>query len=187
MIRDVKTLVCREALSIAVKKLDNNDEFKGMYYAHMMDYIEKGHVEQVTTAKSIPDMFYLPHHAVKKQRHGATKWRIIFDASSHNAGSPFLNEALEMGPNLLPKILSTLLQFRTHCRALIGDGTQAFLQLYLDERDRDLTRFLLFRMDEQNENWCTTDDLISYRFTCLHFGLTCNPFLLSATLRELAT
>lgn len=169
------------------RKLDNDEEFSEMYYAHMTDYIEKGHVEQVATTESTPDVFYLPHHAVKKQRHGATKWRIVFDASSRDTGSPSLNGALEMGPNLLPEILSTLLRFRTHRRALIGDGTQAFLQLHLDERDRDLTRFLWFRADKQNGNWSTTDDVISYRFTRLPFGLTCSPFLLSATLRELAT
>ncbi|XP_021921219.1 uncharacterized protein LOC110830503 [Zootermopsis nevadensis] len=35
--------------------------------------------------------------------------------------------------------------------------------------------------------YITTSDLITYRFTRLPFGLTCSPFLLSATLRELAT
>ena len=32
----------------------------------------------------------------------------------------------------------------------------------------------------------TTDEVICYRFTRLPFGLTCSPFLLSASVRELA-
>jgi hypothetical protein len=82
------------------------------------------------------DTFYLPHHAVKKQRRGAVKWRIVFDASSHKKDSPSLNDALEAGPNLLPEILSTLIRFRAYQQATIGDGTQAFLQLCLDEKDQ---------------------------------------------------
>jgi hypothetical protein len=31
------------------------------------------------------------------------------------------------------------------------------------------------------------DEVVTYRFTRLPFGLTCSPFLLSATLQELAT
>jgi hypothetical protein len=49
----------------------------------MIDYIEKEHVETVTSEESMNDTFYLPHHAIKKQRRGAVKWRIVFDASSH--------------------------------------------------------------------------------------------------------
>ena len=33
----------------------------------------------------------------------------------------------------------------------------------------------------------TKDEIIIYRFTRLPFGLTCSPFLLSATIRTLAT
>ena len=169
------------------RNLDGNAEFQKMYYAHMIKYIEKGHMEQIMEAESENDTFYLPHHAVKKQRQGTTKWRVVFDASSHEGDSPSLNDTLEMGPNLLPEILSTLLRFRAHRRAVIGDGTQAFLQLSLDERDRDLTRFFWFRVEEKHGNWRTTDDIVTYRFTRLPFGLTCSPFLLSATIREFAT
>ena len=37
------------------------------------------------------------------------KHRIVFDASSHEQDSPSLNDVLEIGPNLLPEILATLL------------------------------------------------------------------------------
>jgi len=92
-----------------------------------------------------------------------------------------------MGPNLLPEVLTTLLRFREHPVAIIGDIQQDFLQLLLDRRDRDLTRFLWYRTPRDDKgNYYTTNEVVTYIFTRLPFGLTCSPFLLSATVRELA-
>jgi len=64
---------------------------------------------------------------------------------------------------------------------------QAFLQLSLNRRDRDLTRFFWYRIiKDEDENYDTTRKIKTYRFSRLPFGLTCTPFLLSATIRELA-
>jgi hypothetical protein len=131
----------------------------------MLDYIRKVQVEIALTEEN-PDTFYLPHQAVKKEKHGNTKWRIVFDASSHEDNEPLLNEVLEMGPNLLPEILAVLLQFRLYPVALIGDINQAFLQLVLDSKDRDLTRFFWYNVTLDNEgNYNTTDEVATYRFT----------------------
>jgi len=92
-----------------------------------------------------------------------------------------------MGPNLLPEILATLLRFRLHPVGIIGDVGQAFLQLSLHRRDRDLTRFFWYRIiKDEDGNYDTTREIITYRFSRLPFGLTRSPFLLSATIRELA-
>jgi hypothetical protein len=93
-----------------------------------------------------------------------------------------------MGPNLLPELFEILLRFRLNPVAIIGDIHQAFLQLHLDVKDRDLTRFFWYRVTRDEEgNYNTTDEVICYRFTRLPFGLTCSPFLLSVSVRELAT
>jgi hypothetical protein len=153
----------------------------------MLDHVEKAQVELAPTEENSTGVFYLPHHAVKKERRGKIKWRIVFDASSREGNSPSLNDVLEIGPNLLPEVLATLLRFRGHPVALIGDIQQAFLQLSLDRKDRDLTRFLWYRISKGDKgNLYTTNDVVTYRFTRLPFGLTCSPFLLSATVRELA-
>jgi hypothetical protein len=91
-----------------------------------------------------------------------------------------------MGPNLLPEILATLLRFRLYPVGLIGDISQAFLQLSLDRRDRDFTRFLWYHVTTDGEGNYDTEDVIAHRFTRLPFGLTFSSFLLSATVRELA-
>ena len=170
------------------RRLRNNPDYDTMYQSKMLDYIVKGQVEVIDTEPETDSSFYLPHHAVKKEKRGMTKWRIVFDASSHGHGSSSLNDILGMGPNLLPEPLTVLLRFRTYSKAVVCDGHQAFLQLALDEDDRNLTRFLWYRMEQDDEgNYKPTNDVISYRFTRLPFGLTSSPFLLSATLRELAT
>ena len=169
-------------------RLKKNADLHHVYHTHMLDYIQRGQVEVVGPGKEQEGTFYLPHHAVSKGKRGDTKWRIVFDASSHERGLPSLNDTLEMGPNLLPEILATLVRFRLNPAAIVGDIHQAFLQLQLDENDRDLTRFLWYRVTRDDEGgYNTTEEVICYRFTRLPFGLTCSPFLLSASLRELAT
>jgi len=97
----------------------------------------------------------------------------------------FSEDALEMGPNVLPAIFAILLRFTLHHTAIVGDITQALLQLVPDE-DHALTRFLWYRTTPDGEGgYRTTNEVITYRFTRLAFGLTCSPFLLFATLREL--
>jgi hypothetical protein len=93
-----------------------------------------------------------------------------------------------MGPNLLPEILSVLLRFRLYKCAILADVSQVFLQITLEPTDRDLTRFPWYRVVPNSQgSYHTTDEFITYRFTRLPFGLTCSPFLLSFTIRTLAT
>jgi hypothetical protein len=169
------------------QRLERNGALQQVYHALMLVYVWKKQVEIVPPGEEATDVYYLPHHAVKKEKQGDTKWRIVFDRSPHEDHAPSLKEALEMGPNLLPEILGTLLRFRLYPVGLIGDISQAFLQISLDRKDRDLTRFLWYRVTTDGEgNYNTTEDVITNRFIRLPFGLTCSPFLLSATIRELA-
>jgi len=145
-------------------------------------------VEIVPSEEGTADEFYLPHHVVKKEKRGETKWRIVFDGSSHEDHAPSLKDALEIGPNVLPQILATLLRLQLYPVGIIGNIGQAFLQFILNRRDRDMTRFFWYRViKDEDGNYETTRDIITCRFTRLPFGLTCSPFLLSATIRKHAT
>jgi len=64
----------------------------------MLDHLIKEQVKLAPNTENSTVLFYLPHHAVKKESRGKIKWRI-------------------------------------------GDIQQAFLQLSLDRRDRDLKMF----------------------------------------------
>ena len=87
------------------KRFATTTDFRTMYETKMLDYILQHQVEVAPPRPSASSKFYLPHHAVKKEKRKAVKWRIIFDVSSHEPGSASLKVSLEMGPNL-PEILS---------------------------------------------------------------------------------
>jgi hypothetical protein len=101
----------------------------------------------------------------------------VFGASSEKTNTRSLNQVFEMGPNLLPEIITILLRFRLHPAAIISDITQAFLQLAIDERDRDVTRFFWYRTKQDSEgHYNSRDEVMAYPFTRLQFGLNCSPF-----------
>jgi len=108
----------------------------------MLDYIIQHEIEVVPPGPTAAPTFYLPHHAVKREKRKGVEWRIVTDASSHEPRSPSLNDFKEMRPNILPEILRVLLQFRLHKCAILGDVSQTFLQITVNPTDRYLTRFL---------------------------------------------
>ena len=63
--------------------------------------------------------------------------------------------------------------------SIVADIKQAFLQIFVDDNDRDLIRFLWF----ENIN-DPGSKIVIYRFTRVVFGLTSSPFLLNATLQH---
>ncbi|XP_035234195.1 uncharacterized protein LOC118206027 [Stegodyphus dumicola] len=171
------------------KRLASSDVLKTQYDKCMLNYIEQKHVEVCSIDESNEKpVYYLPHHAVRKKTQSETKWRIVFDASSHAPGMISLNDTLEAGPNLLPESIGCLLRFRLHEFAVTCDGKQAFLQLSLHKEDRDVTKFFWYKLKSDSSQPTTfTDEITVYRFTRrLPFGLTCSPFLLCAATRELA-
>jgi len=108
------------------KRLQQDDALQTIYEEQMLDHIVKEQVELAPTTESLTGVFYLPHHVVKKARCGKIKWSIVFVASSNEGNSSSLNDVLEMGPNLLPEVLATLLRFHGHPVSIIGDIQQAF-------------------------------------------------------------
>jgi len=126
----------------------------------MLDYIRKGQVEIVPSGERNLDEFSQPHHTVKMEKQGETRWRIVFDGSSHEDHAPSLNDTLEMGPNILPEILATLHLFRLHPVGIIVDIGQAFLQLSLHKMDRGVTIFFWYRVIKDNDgNYETTREM----------------------------
>ena len=70
-----------------------------------------------------------------------------------------------------------LVRFRMYKYGVTADIEKAFLQVELDENDRDATRF--FWLQDPTD---AQSALITYRFKVVLFGATCSPFILSATL-----
>ncbi|GFS66161.1 integrase catalytic domain-containing protein [Trichonephila inaurata madagascariensis] len=151
----------------------------------MLNYIEQEHIEVCQLEISNENIIhYQPHHAVKKAKLNKTKFRIVFDASSYDPRMPSLNDTLQVGPNPLPETFGCLLRFRIQEFAITGDVQQAFLRLSLHKKDKDALRFVWYNL-LQNKTF--PNEITTYRFTHLPFGLACSPFLLCAVTRELAS
>ena len=102
----------------------------------------------------------------------------MYDCSckqSHN--SPSLNDCLHAGPPFLTDLCTVLLRFRSHSIALSADIKKAFLHVYLDQSDRDSTRFF-WLSNPTNEN----SPFVTYRFRVVLFGASSSPFMLYAAL-----
>lgn len=133
-----------------------------------------GYFDNFKAASHDSIIHYLKHFSVRKKSSG--KLRLVYDASakSKNSTDYSLNDCLETGPDLINSLLTILIKFRLHKYALKSDIKKAFLNIEIDELDRDLLRSL----------WIEGDQVCIYRFARLPFGLTCAPFILAATLKK---
>ena len=136
-----------------------------------MKWLEKGITECVPEEEFNRFSHYLPHRPVIKAE-STTKIRPVFDASACEKGFPSLNQCLEKGPNLIELIPDTLLRFREHDIGVVADIRKAFLQIEINQQERDYLRFF----------WFLDGKLSVFRHRRVVFGLTCSPFLLGAVL-----
>ena len=104
----------------------------------------------------------------------------MFHASSKaTKESLSLNDCLYSGPALTPTIFKILLRFRERKIALVGDIEKAFLNIRVQEQDRNALRFLWIESFEKDH-----PKFLLYRFCRVVFGVISSPFLLKATLRH---
>jgi hypothetical protein len=142
-------------------------EEKAEYSWALRNLEKEGYIEVAPDDPQGP-ISYLPHRPVYKEESTTTKLRIVFDASAKSKGGLSLNDSLKPGPSLLPRVMSVHLRFRRGRHAVVGDLGKAFLQIRLNETDRDVTRFL----------W----DGQEYRSTSVLFGATSSPGILQTVL-----
>lgn len=144
----------------------------------IQDQLEQGIVERVTDEPHGEREFYLPHKPVVREAAESTKMRIVFDASAKaEQTSPLLNDCLETGPPLQNLLWSVLVRNRFKPVALCGDLKQAFLQVRIQEADRDALRFHWIQYKDPSQ-------IEVLRFTRAFFGLIQSPFLLGGTLKQ---
>jgi hypothetical protein len=160
-----------------LQRLKHDPEILVEYDRTIREQLDKGIIEPVPIGKNTTDrVHYLPHHGVVRRDKSTTKLRVVYDASSKASG-PSLNECLYKGPKFHQLILD-LIRFRCYKVALIADVEKAFLMVAVDEKDRDVLRFIW--VDDVNKS---DPDLRAYRFTRVVFGVSSSPFLLNATVK----
>jgi len=137
-----------------------------------------GQFEKYTINERGESVHYLPHHAVIRKERATTKIRIVYDGSAKlNDSEASLNECLQTGPNLIPRLFDVLIGFRAHCIAITADIEKAFLMIGIVPSDRDVLRFLWFHDPTKLDS-----PICQFRFTRAAFGLRPSPALLGAVI-----
>ena len=164
-------------LSNLLSKLQRDPTLFKEYDDKMKEQLAERIVEE-TPAATISKEFYIPHKSVVEQWAEATKLRILYDASAKpTKKSPSLTECLEVGPALQNLLWNVLTRCRLKPVAITGDLKQAYLQIKINEDDRDPSRFRLIKDREILET-------VLLRFTRLMFGLSPSPFVLEGTIKH---
>lgn len=171
-----------ENYELSMKRLESTTKklekigYREKYHEVFNEWLQEGVIEEVLPEQlSLPVAHYIPHRPVIKETSSVSSMKIrpVFDASAKLPNHPSLNDCLETGINLIETIPSILARFRLHEIGVISDIRRAFLQIYLNEKDRDVLRFLWFNND---------GTLKTFRHTRVVFGVTCSPFLLMAVI-----
>uniref|UniRef100_A0A914UQF9 Peptidase aspartic putative domain-containing protein n=1 Tax=Plectus sambesii TaxID=2011161 RepID=A0A914UQF9_9BILA len=175
---------CVGRLQSTLKRLrEHPEEMLHRYDAILQEQLIKGVIEPVENIEEHGGLVhYLPHHPVLTPDKATTKMRIVYDASAKaKRGAKSLNDCLYRGPLLTSDLCGMLLRFRTYNIAIVADVEKAFLQLGLEEKDRDAVRFLWLK--DVAKPW-SADNMQVYRFCRVPFGVVSSPFLLAATIHH---
>uniref|UniRef100_A0A1I7WYP6 DUF1758 domain-containing protein n=1 Tax=Heterorhabditis bacteriophora TaxID=37862 RepID=A0A1I7WYP6_HETBA len=174
--------------AIAMKRLDsvlkshrNNPWITKEYDKTFKDQLQRGMIKEVDEDDPTDEILhYIPHQAVIMPHKETTKLRVVFDSSAHYKGCPSLNEVIHKGLLIMPELYGMLLRFRIPFYAIIADVENAFLQVQLQEVDRDATRCLWIRNITKPPKG---NNIVIYKFTRITFGINAFPLLLPATIR----
>ncbi|VDI17558.1 Hypothetical predicted protein [Mytilus galloprovincialis] len=161
-----------------VVRRHSNDPFLLRKYGENINDQKKRFIERIDNpTTSTKHAHYIPHHSVKKDS-VTTPIRIVYDCSCRlSQDTPSLNDCLRKEPPILNDISTLLMRFRDTRCAVVTDIEKAFLQITLDEKDRDMTR--LFWLKDSTD---LTSELITYRFKAILFAknprskMTCQRF-----------
>ena len=163
-----------------LRKLKKEPHVLEAYDNIIKDQLEQNIIEKVAELEATEKEHYLPHHAVVREHAETTKIRIVYDASSKEGKTgTSLNNCLHVGPPLTPLLFDILLRFREFKVPMVAAIEKAFLNVEIDQADRDVLRFLWVK-DVHNEN----SPIEVYRFNRVVFGVNSSPFLLNGVLRH---
>ncbi|MEE4247410.1 MAG: DUF1759 domain-containing protein [Kangiellaceae bacterium] len=172
--------VAFKRLQCNLRRMRQDPKLLREYHSILMRQKEIGVVEEAATDKVSSPLHYLPHRAIVREDAGSTKVRVVFDASARaNRFSASLNDCLQTGDSALTTIPRLLQAFRIKEVALTADVEKAFLQIRVDEKDRDALRFL-WTEDPLQPN----SPIIVMRYAAVVFGLTCSPAILERVIQH---
>ena len=164
------------------KRLSKDEELRSKYSKNINDDFEKGYVFRVENPKDPSQRskreWYLPHHPVINPNKPGKIRRVLNGAAKFHGTS--LNRSLLTGPDLLQRLIHTLIRFRQHKYAVSADIEGMFLQVGVPLADQPCLRFL-WREDPSSE-------VMVYQYSRHIFGAkdspTCANFALQKTAKD---
>ena len=149
------------------KRLSKDEELRSKYSKNINDDVEKGYVFRVENPKdpSQRSKRELPHHPVINPNKPGKIRRVLNGAAKFHGTS--LNRSLLTGPDLLQRLIHTLIRFRQHKYAVSADIEGMFLQVGVPLADQPCLRFL-WREDPSSE-------VMVYQYSRHIFGAKDSP------------
>ena len=148
-------------------------------YATVMDeYLQLGHMVEVTEKPQVDKKYYIPHHAVIKPDSLTTKTRVVFDASARTTTGISLNDCMHVGGKQQTDLFDIMIKWRMHKVVFKSDVEKMYRQVQLDKDDQ---RFhtIVWRRNPKEQ-------LKEYQLTTATFGTAAAPFLATRTLNQIA-
>lgn len=142
-------------------RMRKNPDFATKYKLFMTEYETLGHMEQIYETEE--SGYYTPHHGVTS----ATKFRIVFNASSKTTSGISLNECQLIGEKLQPDLHMILMNFRKHQFGVTADIEKMYRQVLIHKSDRKFQK-ILWRSDER-------EPIRTYELKTVTYGQTCAP------------
>ena len=113
------------------------------YDAIVKEQLLAGIIEEAPDSLGGKRLFYMPHRPVIREGAMSTKVRMDFHASAKPSPEEFsINECMNPGPPTQSLLWNILIRSRLAPVCIVGDVEKAFLQVKLDEADRDAFRFI---------------------------------------------
>lgn len=143
------------------KRLNRQPQLKKEYAAFMHEYLELGHMQEITQDSVRWDnqpQYYLPHHCVLKESSVTIKLRVVFDASCKSSSGISFNDALLVGPVLQQDLFSILLRFRSFKYLMVSNIAKMYRQISLDEGQTPL-QHIVWRDDPSEDQGLRVADI----------------------------
>lgn len=156
-----------------VRILEKEPEVMEKHKAIIKTQFEEGIIEKAPNSAKEGKEYYIPHKPVIRENPETTKLRVVYDASASKNGVS-LNSCLETGPPLQNILWSVIIRNRTQPISVCADLKQAFVQIRINEEDRDVLRFHWINEHDPNQPGV-------FRFTRALFGMNQSPFILQWT------
>ena len=166
MLSNTNETLSRKRFENVERKLLRNEKLREEYAGIVEEQLKEGVIEEAPQNPTGERVFYMPHKPVVKQSaltrvlnytHWPTASMTACLLGPHYSHSLWDNGLMRMSTNLL-----------------LGDIEKAFLQISVEEEDRDSFRFLFNVKGEEKH----------LRFTRVPFRVEASPFLLGATLQH---